>query len=135
MTVPGAPRVTGEALTLRYGFTDAAVTLGTALVEAAGTLGERLPELLCGFERAAYRVPVAYPAVCSPQAWASASPVLVLRTLLRLDVDVSEGALWFAPAVPSEWLSLSLSLSLSQVPASMRRGRGRSTACPTTCGL
>ena len=47
--------------------------------------GGRLPELFCGFDRSDYAAPVPYPTSCSPQAWAAASPVLLLRTLLRLD--------------------------------------------------
>jgi glycogen debranching enzyme len=97
---------------MRYGLTDAAVTLSVALLEAAGALGGRLPELLCGFPRDDYPAPIVYPAACSPQAWASAAPLLALRTLLRLDVDVPAGSLWFAPVVPAALRPL----TLSQVP-------------------
>ena len=39
----------------------------------------RLPELFCGFERAAGEPPVAYPVACLPQAWASGSVFMVLQ--------------------------------------------------------
>ena len=44
----------------------------------------RPPELFAGISRAAAPVPVAYPASCSPQAWSSASVLLLLRTMLDL---------------------------------------------------
>jgi hypothetical protein len=47
-------------------------------------------------------VPVAYPTSCSPQAWAAASPLQCLRTLLRFDPWVPYGKTWLAPMVPPE---------------------------------
>ena len=41
-----------------------------------------------------------YPTSCSPQAWASATPFSLLRTLLRLDPSVGDGAIWLAPKLP-----------------------------------
>ena len=46
-------------------------------------------------------VPAAYPTSCSPQAWAAASPLLWLRTLLRLDPWASRKQLSVAPALPA----------------------------------
>src|SRR5690606_4321921 len=60
----------------------------------------RLPELFAGFGRDDLAVPAPYPASCSPQAWAAASPLLWLRTLLRLDPHAPAGQLWIAPALP-----------------------------------
>lgn len=97
---------------LRYGFVEQAERLAASLIQAAVALGGRLPELLCGFDRDDYDVPVPYPAACSPQAWASAAPVLALRTLLRLDVDVPAGSVWCQPVLPPAWRPL----VLSQVP-------------------
>ena len=45
-------------------------------------------------------VPVGYPTSCSPQAWAAASPLLCLRTLLRLDPWVPYGKTWLCPNLP-----------------------------------
>ena len=41
--------------------------------------------------------PSGYPTSCSPQAWAAASPLLCLRTLLRLDPWVPYGKTWLCP--------------------------------------
>ena len=51
-------------------------------------------------------MPVGYPTSCSPQAWSAASPLLCLRTLLRLDPWVPYGKTWLAPMVPPEIGSL-----------------------------
>jgi hypothetical protein len=45
-------------------------------------------------------VPVPYPASCSPQAWASAAPVHLIRMLLRFDPVLIWNELWLAPALP-----------------------------------
>jgi len=63
----------------------------------------RLPELLCGFAREEFAVPVGYPTSCSPQAWASATPLSLLRTLLRLDPAVDEGTVRLAPQLPASF--------------------------------
>ena len=66
--------------------------------------GDRLPELFAGLDRA--RVPVsgaAIPTSCSPQAWAAASPLLFLRTMLRFDPDIRNARLHLAPEVPG-WI-------------------------------
>ena len=111
----------GAAGLMRYGFVEEARQLATALVQAGAALGGRLPELICGFDRATYPLPVVYPAACSPQAWASAAPVLALWTLLRFDVDVPAGSVWFAPALPPAWQPL----ELSRVPLAGTRVRVR----------
>jgi glycogen debranching enzyme len=76
---------------MRYGFVDAAATIIDALLDAATANGGRLPELYAGLDRADLPVPVAYPTSCSPQAWSSAAPLLMLRTLLRLEPDMAAG--------------------------------------------
>jgi len=85
----------------RYGFLEEAETVTVGLFQAADTFGGRLPELFCGFDRAAFPIPVPYPASCSPQAWASAVPFWLLRTLLlRLEPSVPDGTVTCAPVVP-----------------------------------
>ena len=81
----------------RYGLDDEAATIGSALLEAARKQGGRLPELFTGLARHELAEPVAYPTACSPQAWASAAPLLVLRSLLRLEPDVPTGRLAVDP--------------------------------------
>lgn len=52
-------------------------------------------------------VPVPYPAACTPQAWAAAAPIELLRALLRL--EPGDGSLTCDPALPERFLPLSLS--------------------------
>ncbi len=77
-----------------------------ALVEAADSLGGRLPELFSGLDRSEAPWVVSYPASCIPQARSAASPLVFLRTLLRLDPWVPHGKLWAAPALPPGMASL-----------------------------
>ncbi|MGH8869616.1 MAG: amylo-alpha-1,6-glucosidase [Actinomycetes bacterium] len=65
----------------RYGHHDAARALATGLVEAATHLDHRLPEVFAGFDRDETGVPVGYPTACSPQAWAAATPLLLVTCL------------------------------------------------------
>ena len=92
----------------RYGFGAAAARLGVALVEAAETFGGRLPELFSGLDRSEVPVPVSYPSSCSPQAWASGAPLLVLASLLRLEPDAVAGRLSVSPVLPPPWGALRL---------------------------
>jgi glycogen debranching enzyme len=85
---------------VRYGFVDEAHRLTLGLLDAAVAFGHRLPELFAGFSREQFARPVAYPNACSPQAWSAASPLLLLRSLLRLDPWIPAGKLWLAPALP-----------------------------------
>jgi glycogen debranching enzyme len=84
---------------MRYGFVEAASTIIDALLDAATVNGGRLPELYAGLDRADLPVPVAYPTSCSPQAWSSAAPLLMLRTLLRLEPDLGAGRIVVSPLV------------------------------------
>jgi len=84
----------------RYGFMDHALRVVCALLDAASSLGGRLPELFCGLDRGEFSSPVGYPTSCSPQAWAAASPLLCLRTMLRLDPWVPYGRTWLSPLLP-----------------------------------
>jgi len=93
----------------RYGFLEEADAVAVGLFDAAEAFGGRLPELFCGFDRSAFPVPVPYPASCSPQAWASASPFWLLRTtLLRLEPSIPDGVVACAPSVPEAFGSLSV---------------------------
>jgi glycogen debranching enzyme len=46
-----------------------------------------------------FAVPVPYPTSCSPQAWASAAPLLVLRALLGLEPNVPAGTVALDPVL------------------------------------
>jgi glycogen debranching enzyme len=87
---------------MRYGFMDESIRIATALFHAATQFGGRLPELFCGLDRETYPVPVAYPTSCSPQAWAAAAPVHLMRVLLRFDPCMTHNGLWLAPLIPAE---------------------------------
>ncbi|MEO7194631.1 MAG: glycogen debranching N-terminal domain-containing protein [Pseudonocardiaceae bacterium] len=109
---------------MRYGYTDAAQRVATALFDAAQRLGGRLPELFCGFDRTDFANPVPYPTACSPQAWASASPLFLLRSLLRFDPSIPSGRVRCAPSVPDRYLPLrieSLHLAGAAVTIDVRR--------------
>jgi glycogen debranching enzyme len=94
---------------VRYGFVTEAHALVTGLIEASAHFGHRLPELFCGFGSDEFAIPVGYPSSCSPQAWAAATPVALLRAILRLDPDVPVGRIACAPAVPAALRPLEVS--------------------------
>jgi glycogen debranching enzyme len=72
----------------RYGLKDAAAQILTGMFEAAAYMElRRLPELFCGFQRRRGRGPTLYPVACSPQAWASGAPFLMLQACLGLEFD------------------------------------------------
>lgn len=91
---------------MRYGFVAEAQRVAMGLLTTAELLGGRLPELYCGFGRDEFASPVPYPTSCSPQAWASAAPLFLLRTLLRFEPSVPLGRVWCDPAVPAPLLPL-----------------------------
>jgi glycogen debranching enzyme len=85
---------------MRYGFVEEAQRVVLAMLDAAVQQGGRLPELFSGLDRLELPMVVAYPTSCSPQARAAASPLLMLRTLLRFDPWVPRGRVWIHPALP-----------------------------------
>ncbi len=93
----------------RYGFVTEAQMVSQGILCAADRFGGRLPELFCGFDRTEFEEPVPYPTSCSPQAWAAAAPVMLLRALLRLDPWIPSGELRVAPIVPAAYLPLQMS--------------------------
>jgi glycogen debranching enzyme len=90
----------------RYGHRVEAAGLAVAMLDAAETFGGRLPELFGGFSRDEYPEPVPYPTSCSPQAWASGAPLLLLRAALGLEVDAPQRRLAVASALPEAYLPL-----------------------------
>ena len=71
----------------RYGYRDEAATIAQATLEAATHFGYRLPEVFAGYPRSKTGFPVEYPTASSPQAWATAAPLLLIRVLLGLEPD------------------------------------------------
>jgi glycogen debranching enzyme len=82
---------------MRYGFADDAMRVVEGLLDVVSALDGRLPELFAGLDRSELPVPVPYPTSCSPQAWAAAAPLLMLRTVLRLDPWTSRQRIHLAP--------------------------------------
>lgn len=83
---------------MRYGFVEGAQRIAHGLLDASMADGGRLPEVFSGLKRSELSQPVPFPTSCSPQAWAAASPALLLRTLLRFEPQVPEGKLHLSPA-------------------------------------
>jgi glycogen debranching enzyme len=71
----------------RYGYAREAATIAYALLEAATYFDWRLPEVFAGYPRSLTEFPVEYPTACTPQAWATGTPLLLLRVLLGLEPD------------------------------------------------
>jgi glycogen debranching enzyme len=69
----------------RYGFKEEAARIAAGILEAADFFDGRLPEAFGGYERTLTRYPVQYPTACSPQAWSTGAPLLLLRTMLGLE--------------------------------------------------
>jgi glycogen debranching enzyme len=68
----------------RYGHDDAAATLACSVLRAAPHFEHRLPEVFAGYPLSEASVPVAFPTASRPQAWAAATPLMLLSTMLDL---------------------------------------------------
>ena len=108
----------------RYGYREEAARVAMAILDAATYFNGRLPEAFAGYRRDLTSFPVEYPTACSPQAWASGTPLLMLRALLGLE-PMGEHLL-VDPALPEQigWLQI------LDIPGRWRRtdafGRGLS---------
>ncbi|HYU60486.1 MAG TPA: glycogen debranching N-terminal domain-containing protein [Solirubrobacterales bacterium] len=71
----------------RYGYREQAARIAAAMFDAAAFFDYRLPETFAGYPRERTRFPVEYPTACSPQAWATGAPLMLLRVLLGLEPD------------------------------------------------
>jgi glycogen debranching enzyme len=71
----------------RCGFREQAATIAEAALEAATHFRYRLPEVFAGYPRGKTGFPVEYPTASSPQAWATGTPLLLIRVLLGLEPD------------------------------------------------
>ncbi len=83
----------------RYGYREEAMRVAAGILDAAVFFDGRLPEAFGGYERALTRYPVQYPTACSPQAWSTGAPLLLMRTMLGLE-PVGEH-LVVDPAIPT----------------------------------
>jgi glycogen debranching enzyme len=107
----------------RYGFKDEAAYVVAGIMEAAEVFQGRLPEAFGGYPRNATRYPVQYPTACSPQAWSTGAPLLLLRAGLGLEPQGDN--LIVDPALPV-WMG---NLEVLDLPGRWKRidafGRGR----------
>jgi glycogen debranching enzyme len=107
----------------RYGYREQAARVAMNMLEAATYFKGRLPEAFAGYSRALTEFPVEYPTACSPQAWASGAPLLLLRAMLGLEPTGDH--LLVDPAIPS----MLGQLELLDIPGRWGRidafGRGR----------
>jgi glycogen debranching enzyme len=89
----------------RFGWTRDASEILRALYKASLHFRYfQLPELFCGMGMAEADFPVLYPVACSPQAWASVAPVLLLRSALGIFADAPRHELRiYNPTMPA-WL-------------------------------
>ena len=83
----------------RYGFKEEAAVIAAGILDAAQFFAGRLPEAFGGYERAQTMYPLQYPTACSPQAWSTGTPLLLLRTMLGLEPHGEH--LVVDPALPS----------------------------------
>ena len=109
----------------RAGRHDAADRVASRIFEAAQHSPDfRLPELFCGFDRGLADVPVPYPVACSPQAWAAATSLSLLQTMLGMHADAANDILELdRPHLPA-WLGKSRCTTCGSAS-------GRSTSCST----
>jgi glycogen debranching enzyme len=84
----------------RYGFKDDAATIAAGILDAATFFDGRLPEAFGGYDRTETKYPVQYPTSCSPQAWSTGAPLLLLSTMLGL--QPSGEHLVVDPALPQQ---------------------------------
>jgi glycogen debranching enzyme len=88
----------------RWGSWDDARRIARAMITAAGQQEARLPEAIAGYDRAESIFPVRYPMASSPQAWATASTFVWIRSMLGLQAhDEPE---WSGGDDRSGWISL-----------------------------
>ncbi len=80
----------------KYGSKKLAGKILLALLDLSSEVElRRLPELFCGLKRRPTEGPTLYPVACSPQAWASAAPFLVLAGCLGISVQAERGRIIF----------------------------------------
>ncbi|HEX6542937.1 MAG TPA: glycogen debranching N-terminal domain-containing protein [Ktedonobacterales bacterium] len=66
--------------------------------------GARLPELFCGFTRRRGFGPTRYPVACSPQAWATGAPILLLSNMLGFEPEAERHRLILRQPMLPDWL-------------------------------
>ena len=116
----------------KYGFKDEAARVAEGILGAAQYFDGCLPEAFGGYPLQMTKYPVQYPTACSPQAWSTGAPLLLLRAVLGLEPVGNN--LVVDPALPISvgWLEL------LDIPGRWGRidafGRGRVDTSRRYCG-
>ena len=90
----------------RYGYHTEVARIASALLDAAAYFNFRLPEVFAGYDRSETDVPVQYPTASSPQAWASGTIPLLVRTMLGVRPKPAKKELETVPQLPREFSDL-----------------------------
>ena len=76
-----------------------AAEIAAGILDRSGVLRRPAAEAFGGYPREQTKYPVQYPTACSPQAWSTGTPLLLLRTMLGLEPHGEH--LIVDPALPS----------------------------------
>ena len=102
----------------RCGRVEEARLIVRAMLDCAPFFDYRLPEHFAGYDRRGDEPPVSVPASARPQAWAAATPMLLLRALLGIEPDPATGVLRASADELPAWAE---GIALAGVPAFGRR--------------
>ncbi len=69
----------------RHGYKDEAARIAAGILHCAEFFRGRLPEAFGGYPKHQTKYPVQFPTACSPQAWSTGAPLLLMRTMLGLE--------------------------------------------------
>ncbi len=110
----------------RYGHKMNITSIFEGMCKAAGWMDQRrLPELFCGFNMKRGRGPTLYPVACSPQAWASGAPFLIIQAMLGIEFKPSANEITLRnpvlPASLDEITIRDLHLGNASIDFSVRR--------------
>lgn len=112
----------------RYGFQAEAARLAQSMIEASTYFDARLPEAFAGYPREQTNYPAEYPTACSPQAWATGTPLLMIRAILGMAPRGSQLSVdpYLPPAIGG--------LHLSGIPGRWGRTQASADATETLVG-
>lgn len=89
----------------RYGHAEATLRIASAMFEIAARARDfRLAELYCGFDRTDTSEIVSYPVACTPQAWAAATPFMLLQAMLGITAHAPTRTLGVIQPHMPDWL-------------------------------
>jgi glycogen debranching enzyme len=109
----------------KYGFKEEAARVAEGILGAAQFFGGCLPEAFGGYPRQMTKYPVQYPTACSPQAWATGAPLLLLRAVLGWSPWGTTS--WSIRRCHSAWAGWSSSTSRGDGAGSTRSDAAAST--------